>query len=168
MLNPQHVRSVVTRTLAACAVAAALSAVAAPAFAEGCPAGEIAGPGQGQPKSDAPASGVTDNVLTSIDLAKEPAAIRGRLFRLRQLVVQPGGVVPWHSHHDRPAIIFIVSGEIVEYASSCKVPIVHKTGDVTAETHATAHWWRNESDQPAILLSADLFPTSGTHDRHMM
>ena len=30
------------------------------------------------------------------------------------LVVQPGGIVPWHSHADRPALIYVVSGEIVE------------------------------------------------------
>ena len=58
---------------------------------------------------------MTDVVVTSIDLAREPSAIQGRLFRLRKLTVQPGGIVPWHSHGDRPALITIVSGEIVEY-----------------------------------------------------
>ena len=54
-----------------------------------------------------PASGVTDTVVGMVDLSKEPAHVDGRLLRLRKLVVQPGGVVPWHSHHDRPAIILI-------------------------------------------------------------
>jgi quercetin dioxygenase-like cupin family protein len=51
--------------------------------------------------------------------------------------------MPWHSHGDRPAIICIVKGEIVVRASNCAVPIVHKTGEVVEETHATAHWWKN-------------------------
>ena len=71
-------------------------------------------------------------------------------------MVQPGGVVPWHSHGDRPAIIYIVSGEITEFASNCAVPIVHKVGDAAPETKATSHWWQNTGKTPAALLSADL------------
>ena len=40
--------------------------------------------------------------------------------------------MPWHSHGDRPAIIYIAEGEIVEYASNCAVPIVHKAGEIAA------------------------------------
>ena len=31
--------------------------------------------------------------------------VDGRLLRMRKLVVQPGGIVPWHSHAERPANI---------------------------------------------------------------
>ena len=118
--------------------------------------------------SDAKAVGVTDVVVTSIDVSKEPAAIQDRLFRLRKLTIQPGGVVPWHSHGDRPALITIIKGEIVEYSSTCAVPIVHKAGDSTAETHTTEHWWKNLGKTTVVLYSADLFPTKGSHDDHMM
>ena len=155
------------RLLAACALLAACS-VAAPAFAGSCPADKVVPSGQGQPPSDAKAVGVTDTVVTSIDLSKEPVAIQGRLFRLRKLVIQPGGIVPWHSHGDRPALITIISGEIVEYSSTCAVPIVHKAGDSTAETHTTQHWWKNLGTETVVLFSADLFPTGGSHDSHMM
>jgi quercetin dioxygenase-like cupin family protein len=142
--------------LSLAAMAGTLSLVATSAFAGGCPAGQMVADGQGQkPGATAPA-GVTDTVIASTDLAKEPTGINDRLFRLRKLVVQPGGVVPWHSHGSRPAIIYIVSGEIVEYASTCAVPIVHKAGDVTAETHATSHWWKNTGTETVVLLSADL------------
>ena len=103
-----------------------------------------------------PAKGVTDTVLTTIDVAHEPAAIDGRSFRMRRLIIQPGGVVPWHSHGDRPAIIYVVQGTVTEYASSCSVPIVHHAGDTTPELHNTAHWWRNMGKTPATLISADL------------
>jgi quercetin dioxygenase-like cupin family protein len=156
------------RLCSALAFGAALAAagvVAAPTANAGeCPAGKS---GVDVRKPDATsAKGVTDTVIGSIDLAQEPAKINGRLFRYRKLVVQPGGVVPWHTHADRPAIIYIVSGEIEEYASTCSVPIVHKPGDVSVETHVTAHWWQNRGKQPVVLLSADLLPTSG--DEHMM
>lgn len=109
---------------------------------------------------------VTDKVLASIDLAKEPAAIQDRQLRLRRLEIKPGGVVPWHSHGERPAIIYIVKGDVVEYASNCAVPIVHKAGDVARETSATSHWWKNTGNQTVVLLSADIL-----HDKaeeHMM
>jgi quercetin dioxygenase-like cupin family protein len=112
-----------------------------------------------------PAQGVTDTVIASIDVAKEPAQIQDRLFRLRKLVIEPGGVVPWHSHADRPAIIYIVEGEIVEYASNCAAPIVHKAGEVSTETSGTSHWWKNHGEKTVVLLSADLLRDK--HDKHM-
>ena len=61
--------------------------------------------------------GLTDVTLGSIDLGKQPAHIEGRELRFRKLTIEPGGIVPWHSHDDRPALIFVQQGEIVEYAS---------------------------------------------------
>ncbi len=155
-----------TRLAAACL--AGLFAVAAPAFAGSCPADKVVPSGQGQPRSDAKAVGVTDGVVTSIDVSKEPAAICDRLFRLRKLTIEPGGIVPWHSHGDRPAIILVVTGEIYEYSSTCAVPILHKVGDSTAETHTTAHWWQNRGTEAVVLYSADLFPTKMPMSSHMM
>lgn len=50
----------------------------------------------------------------------------------------------------------VISGEIEEYASNCAVPIVHKAGDVTAETKDISHWWKNTGDEDVVLISADL------------
>jgi quercetin dioxygenase-like cupin family protein len=111
---------------------------------------------------------VTDMVRASTDLSKEPAHIDDRQFRLRELTMQPGGIVPWHSHGNRPAMIYIVSGEVVEYASNCAVPIVHKAGDVAPERNGTSHWWKNTGNTAAVLISVDLFPASAKMDDHMM
>ena len=62
-------------------------------------------------------TGVTDTVLAATDLSKENLALAEHQFRLRRLVVQPNGIVPGHSHGERPAIIYIISGEIYEHAS---------------------------------------------------
>src|SRR5208283_3146244 len=120
----------------ALAVALGAALLSTGARAGQCPADEV-GVDVTKPVTT-PAKGVTDTVLSTIYLSKEPAGIAGRMLRLRKLVVQPGGVVPWHSHGDRPAIIYIVNGTVEEYASNCSVPIVHKPGDVTAETSATS------------------------------
>jgi quercetin dioxygenase-like cupin family protein len=154
---------VITRRFLALA-ALALTPLAAPAMAGTCPAG--------QETRNAPharmttPSGVTDSIVASIDLAAHPVAIPGRQFRLRRLEVAPGGVVPHHSHADRPAIIHIVSGEIREYSSNCRVPLVHKAGDTVAEEATVSHWWRNEGTVPVVLLSSDLLP-SGANSRMM-
>ena len=106
--------------------------------------------------SNAAAKDVTDKVLASIDLAKEKVALADHQLRIRQLEIKPGGIVPWHSHGDRPALIYIVKGEIYEYASNCTVPILHKAGEVAPETSATAHWWKNTGTETVVLISADL------------
>ncbi|HEX3346883.1 MAG TPA: cupin domain-containing protein [Acetobacteraceae bacterium] len=163
-MNARNLR----KALSLCGVAA-VSAVlfSATAQAEGCPADKRVAGGAGQKMSDAKAAGVTDTVIGAINLANEPVAIKDRTFRLRKLVVEPGGVVPWHSHGDRPAIIYIVSGEITEYASTCAVPILHKAGEATEETHETAHWWKNLGTTTVVLLSADLLHAGGGDD-HVM
>lgn len=155
------------RALMSMALMAGALSIATPAWAGSCPADKMRPDGTGEKMNATPGKDVTDTVLASIDLAKEPADVKGRLLRLRRLEVKPGGVVPWHDHHDRPALIYIVQGEIVEYASTCAVPIVHRAGEVATENHTTAHWWKNTGKQTVVLLSADLFPTVA-HDEHMM
>ena len=149
------------------ALVAGTLAMAPLAYAGTCSAGAMRPDGNGQERNAVAAKGVTDTVLSSIDLAKEPAKVQGRLLRLRKLVVEPGGVVPWHEHANRPALIYIVSGEITEYASTCAVPIVHRAGEAATETHATSHWWKNTGTETVVLLSADLFPTTSANE-HMM
>lgn len=139
--------------IAVCAIAAARSGTA-PAFAGSCPANKFTTDGQ-KPGPSAH-KGVTDTIIASTDLAQEGPKLKDHKFRMRRLVIQPGGVVAWHSHEERPAIIYIVSGTVTEYASTCAVPIVHKAGDVARETHTTKHWWKNTSNKRAVLLSADI------------
>src|ERR1700756_771347 len=144
--------------IAAGALAAALSFTSM-AVAGECPADKLKA-GVREPVTT-PASGVTDTVLASIDLAKEPVKLNDHLQRVRKLVIQPGGVVPWHSHTDRPALIYIIEGEIVEYASNCSAPILHKAGEVRAETQGTSYWWKNLGGKTVPLLSFDIL-----HDMH--
>jgi quercetin dioxygenase-like cupin family protein len=127
--------------------------ISSPAFAGSCPQGQE----QANPLASAPTmpKAVTDDVIGSVDLEKE-INVAGRDLRLRRLVVQPGGIVPMHSHAGRPALIITVSGEVVEHRSSCAAPIVHKAGEVAMESGGISHWWQNEGRTPAVLLSADV------------
>ena len=137
--------------------------IAGPAFAGECPADKVKADAV-KPVSYGP-KGVTDKVLSMIDLAGEKLVLNGHMMRVRKLEVQPGGIVPWHSHAERPALIYVVSGEIVENASNCAVPIVHRAGDVARETHATSHWWQNNGQAVVVLLSFDI--AADPSDHHM-
>jgi quercetin dioxygenase-like cupin family protein len=157
------------RRIAAIGLAASAMSVALPAAHAGeCPAAQKVADGRGQKMGPTTPSGVTDTVRASTDLSREPLALNGRQFRLRQIDMQPGGIVPWHSHNQRPAMIYIVSGAVVEYASNCAVPITHKSGDVAPEKNGTSHWWKNTGSTPAVLISVDLFPSMKDMDGHMM
>jgi quercetin dioxygenase-like cupin family protein len=100
--------------------------------------------------------GVTDTVIGSVDLGPE-INVDGRMLRTRRLVIQPGGIVPLHSHKDRPALIYTLSGSITEYSSACAVPIEHKAGDISREADGLSHYWINHGKVPAVVLSSDVF-----------
>ena len=149
----------------AAVVAASPGFFTAPAFAADCPANKV-GTDATKPGPTTPEH-VTDTVIASIDLSPVGSGLAGRKLRMGKLVVQPGGIVPWHSHETRPANIYIISGSITEYRSTCAVPIEHGPGDVTAEFGPLAHWWKNNTKQPTVLISADILPPEMNPDESM-
>jgi quercetin dioxygenase-like cupin family protein len=149
------------RTIAAAALATAASTIGA--HAGECPVDKIKANARQAVKLEA--VGVADMTLGAIDLGKEKARIKGRELRFRKMVIQPGGVVPWHSHDDRPALIYVAEGDILEFASNCAGPIHHKAGDIRAERKGTSHWWKNLSDKPVVLFIADV--RADPNDKHM-
>jgi quercetin dioxygenase-like cupin family protein len=147
------------KTIGAAALATAAIAtlgLGAPAALAGeCPADKVVA---GAMKADGHTASkdATDTVLAMTRLADHYPEINGRDFRLRYLTVAPGGEVAWHSHADRPAMIYITEGSITEYRSDCALPIEHKAGDVAAEAGTLEHWWRNNDTATATLISVDL------------
>jgi quercetin dioxygenase-like cupin family protein len=144
-------------------VIAASVATASSATAGECPAGKMKP--DVREKVDYKPVGVTDVTLGAIDLAKQPANIRDRELRFRKLTIEPNGIVPWHSHDDRPALIYVQQGEIVEYASYCADPLVHKAGDIRPEVFGTSHWWKNLGKETVILYVGDV--RKDPNDKHM-
>lgn len=147
-------------TLAAVALAPAL------AFAGACPADKVL-------KTPQKIESVTDDSKLKGEVVNmvDPSGWRGMkglMLRTRRLTILPGGFVPTHSHADRPAIIYIISGEIIEHSTLCAVPIVHKAGDSTAEFSAgLEHWWVNKGKVPVVLTSSDLVPIEMMNDKMM-
>jgi quercetin dioxygenase-like cupin family protein len=161
-------QSSLLRIAVAGAFAGAMAIAATAVSAGECPADKKVADGMGQKPGPTAPKDVTDKVIASSDLSKDPIQLNGRLFRGRQLEVAPGGIVPWHDHSNRPAMIYMVSGEMTEYASTCAVPIVHKAGEITPEKAPTMHWWKNNGKTKAVLISVDLFPVEMKMDQHMM
>ena len=67
--------------------------------------------------------------------------VDGRQLRTRRLVVQPGGIVPLHSHKDRPALIYTLSGSITEY----QLDLQHAD-----RAHRRRHQPRSRRPQPLL------------------
>ena len=152
--------------LLAAVAAASLSVVSTVAQAGECPADQVAA-GVVHDGGASPV-GVTDAVLGMIDLSKESIQANNRLFRLRRLEIEPGGIVPLHDHADRPALIYIIEGSIMEYSSNCMVPIQHNAGEIAMESVGLVHWWQNTGDENVVLISADILHTEVEEDDHMM
>ena len=133
------------------------------AIAGECPAGKMQP--NVRPMVDTKPVGVTDVTLGAINLEKQPANIRDRELRFRKLTIEPGGIVPWHSHDDRPALIYVQQGEIVEYASNCADPIVHKADEIRVEVAGTSQWWKNLGKETVILYVGDV--RKDPHDHNM-
>jgi quercetin dioxygenase-like cupin family protein len=141
---------------------AGLFLIGATAASAACPPGKETTT-DGQKPGATAHKDVDEKLLGQIDLSKEKVNVPGRLFRMRRLVVQPGGEVAWHSHEDRPALIYIISGTVTEYSSHCSVPIEHPAGDLSVESGGLSHWWKNNSKEPATLVSADLAADPNEH-----
>ena len=158
-MSKQNTRA---RVLSVAVTIAGSVIVASAALAGECPADKIKA--NAREKVDYKPVGVTDVTLGFIDLGKQPAHIEGRELRFRKLTIEPGGIVPWHSHDDRPALIFVEQGEIVEYASNCEVPITHKAGDIRPEVFGTSHWWKNLGKETVILYVGDVRNDPNDHN----
>jgi quercetin dioxygenase-like cupin family protein len=144
--------NVTKSSLAAGLIAVAALGGATPALAGQCSASGV------NALANAPTmpKDVTDMVIGAVDLGSE-INVEGRQLRTRRLVVQPGGIVPIHSHADRPALIVTVSGSITEHRSDCTAPIEHHAGDISREADGISHYWINHGSVPAVLLSSDVF-----------
>jgi quercetin dioxygenase-like cupin family protein len=124
------------------------------AHAGECPAGK-AGTNPLTGAATAPV-GVTEMELISIDLSKEKVNLPEHRLRFRHMEIAPGGVVPLHSHADRPALIMVNQGQIYEYSSQCTVPLLHKAGEIAKESNGLTHWWKNEGNVVVVLTIADI------------
>jgi quercetin dioxygenase-like cupin family protein len=99
--------------------------------------------------------GQTQELLRSIDLTNEIASTRGRPLRMRRITLQPGGVLGLHNHVDRPAITYLLQGQMT-YHYEGRPPQVANPGDGFAEGRATTHWGESTGSVPAVWIAVDI------------
>ena len=58
---------------------------------------------------------VSEDVLVTIDLAKEIDSVQNRELRLSRAVVSPGGHIGLHSHQGDPTIVYLLSGVLTNH-----------------------------------------------------
>lgn len=88
--------------------------------------------------------------------------ISGYNLRTRSWVIGgDNGVVPIHSHADRPAVVYNLEGEIYEYRSDAEERIQHGPGGLSLEEGSVTHWWLNEGPDDVRLIAFDVFNPGG-------
>jgi quercetin dioxygenase-like cupin family protein len=88
--------------------------------------------------------------LLSLDLAPEMDSITGRALRMQLTTYEPGASNKPHSHKDRPEVVYILSGKVIEHRSD--VAKEYGPGDTFTADHTTTHWMENKGTVPAVML----------------
>jgi quercetin dioxygenase-like cupin family protein len=115
--------------------------------------GTVAAAAQRQPPKET--VGQTEEALRALDLTGELESGKGRPLRMRKITVQPGGALALHNHVDRPAVTYMLQGEMT-YHQQGKPDVVVRPGGGFAEGRATTHWAENTGKVPAIWIAVDI------------
>ena len=114
-----------------------------------------------------PSVGVERELLEAVDLTGW-RDMGNFMLRTRRLVIAPHGIVPTHGHDDRPSIVYILNGELIEHNARCAVPIRHVAGEWSPEFGpGHKHWWENPTDKEVVVLSSDIVPFQRMDDESM-
>ena len=92
--------------------------------------------------------------LERFSLVKQVPAMKGYDFRARKIVVPAGAVINKHSHINRPGMVYVESGTIIEYRGVQSRTLVK--GDTLIEDASTVHSYKNISDADCVLIAFDL------------
>lgn len=98
--------------------------------------------------------GVTDKLLSVVDLGPEIEGMAGRRLRMRLITIEPGGATALHNHKDRPGTVYILQGKITDHRDG--VATEYGPGVGWPENKATTHWIQNEGTIPAVEISVDI------------
>jgi quercetin dioxygenase-like cupin family protein len=110
----------------------------------------------GQRRQPPPANvGQSEEALRSLDLTGELDSTKGRPLRMRKITLQPGGALALHNHVDRPAVTYMLQGQMT-YHQEGKPDVVANAGDGFAEGRATTHWGENTGTVPAVWVAVDI------------
>jgi len=85
----------------------------------------FAGYAAGQRQPPTQTVGQSEELLRTIDLSNELDSTKGRPLRMRKITVKPGGVLGLHNHVDRPAITYMLQGQMTYHQDQGLGSILH-------------------------------------------
>jgi quercetin dioxygenase-like cupin family protein len=101
--------------------------------------------------------GMTASQLSGLDLSKQGLNdLDRRQMRMRQIIIEPGGVVAFHSHANRPSLTYVLKGTVLEHRKGGP-DRTYGPGEVITESTDVDHWAENKGSEPVALISVDLF-----------
>jgi quercetin dioxygenase-like cupin family protein len=102
--------------------------------------------------------GMKADVRAALDLgAQDLDGLAGRQLRMREITLEPGGVIALHTHNGRPSLTYVLSGSLVEHREGVAEPREYKAGEALTEGKEVTHWAENKGTVPVRLLAVDVF-----------
>jgi quercetin dioxygenase-like cupin family protein len=97
-----------------------------------------------------PPRGPNSKPLVSVDLATEIDSVQGRILRMQMTTYEPGASNTAHSHKDRPEVVYVLSGKIIDHRGDAAKE--YAAGDSFTAGKDTTHRMENKGTVPAVLI----------------
>src|SRR4029450_903251 len=105
----------------------------------------------GQGHAQAPqATGPVARPLVGLDLTAEMDSVQGRSMCMQLTTYEPGASGGEHSHKDRPEVVYVLSGKIIDHRGN--VAKEYGPGDTFTADRNTIHRMENKGTEPAVML----------------
>jgi quercetin dioxygenase-like cupin family protein len=88
--------------------------------------------------------------LIGLELAPEVDSVQGRSLCMQLTTYDPGASNTEHSHKDRPEVVYVLSGKIIDHRGD--VAKEYGPGDTFTADRNTVHWMENKGTVPAVML----------------
>ena len=88
--------------------------------------------------------------LLNLDLAPEIDSLQDRVMRMQLTTYEPGASNTEHSHKDRPEVVYVLSGKIIDHRGDAAKE--YGPGDSFTADRNTMHWMENKGTVPAVML----------------
>jgi quercetin dioxygenase-like cupin family protein len=99
--------------------------------------------------------GVSEKVVSAVDLGPEIEGMTGRKLRMRLITMEPGSATAIHDHKGRPGTVYILQGTIIDHRDGTAKE--YGPGPGWPEEKGVTHWIENKGKTAAIEISVDIF-----------
>jgi len=105
-------------------------------------------------QADSSGKKVQVSILEKFDPMEQIKKLEGYNLRARKIIVPAGVTIAEHSHTTRPGIVYVESGEIIEFRGE-KSRLLKKGDSVIEDAHTT-HSYKNTGNTECVLIAFDI------------